>query len=187
MARKSGVALLLGLVLAGCGSSRPTASPPVLDCGLERFVVADIFSGWHGFDRGQRSAAQGAAAAQRPLNVLALSAGGELGVFGAGFLRGWREAGAAAQPVDRGDIQIVTGVSAGALLATHAFLGKDVFLHEILPDIGRDALFSTRTLSLLWANALLDDAGKDKSQRDDVLQDEVISEVAVETKPGHFL
>ena len=54
------------------------------------------------------------------LNILELSGGGQNGAFGAGFLNGWRESGT------RPQFDIVTGVSTGSLLATHAFLGTAV-------------------------------------------------------------
>ncbi len=54
----------------------------------------------------------------RPLvNVLALSGGGAYGAFGAGVLAGWSARGG------RPDFQIVTGVSAGAIIAPFAYLG----------------------------------------------------------------
>lgn len=49
------------------------------------------------------------------LNVLTLSAGGQYGAYGAGFLRGWG--------ADRPSFDLVTGVSAGSLLAPIAFAG----------------------------------------------------------------
>ena len=48
---------------------------------------------------------------------LALSAGGVDGAFGAGLLSGWSTRGT------RPDFAVVTGVSAGALIAPYAFLG----------------------------------------------------------------
>ena len=48
---------------------------------------------------------------------LALSSGGEDGAFGAGFLNGLSASG------KRPDYAVVTGVSAGALLAPFAFAG----------------------------------------------------------------
>lgn len=48
---------------------------------------------------------------------LILSGGGQDGAFGAGILHGWSEAGT------RPDFAVVTGVSAGALMAPFAFLG----------------------------------------------------------------
>ncbi len=53
----------------------------------------------------------------RPV-VLALSGGGADGAFGAGLLNGWTQRG------DRPQFTIVTGASAGALIAPFAFLGS---------------------------------------------------------------
>lgn len=65
-----------------------------------------------GLTAGLRQAAHG-----QPINVLALSGGGSYGAFGAGALVGLSQAHA------RPKFQLVTGVSAGALLAPFAFLG----------------------------------------------------------------
>src|SRR5271170_1465588 len=53
------------------------------------------------------------------VNVLVLSGGGAGGAFGAGALVGLSQRGV------RPEFQIVTGVSAGALIAPLAFLGQD--------------------------------------------------------------
>jgi hypothetical protein len=58
-------------------------------------------------------------AGREPISVLALSGGGVGAAFGAGALVGWTRAG------NRPDFHIVTGVSAGALIAPFAFLGPD--------------------------------------------------------------
>jgi hypothetical protein len=72
-----------------------------------------------------------------PVNVLALSGGGAGSAFGAGALVGWSHRGT------RPDFEIVTGVSAGALIAPFAFLGQgwDAQLEE--------AFSGTRTAHLL--------------------------------------
>lgn len=51
------------------------------------------------------------------VNVLALSGGGSNGAYGAGLLAGWSQRGG------RPEFAIVTGASAGALIAPFAFLG----------------------------------------------------------------
>jgi len=65
-------------------------------------------------------------AGRRP-DWLALSGGGTGGAYGAAFLLGWAERG------DRPMFDLVTGVSAGALIAPYAFLGKagDAVLGQI--------------------------------------------------------
>lgn len=59
------------------------------------------------------------AADHRPVNILVLSGGGASGAFGAGALLGLTKAHA------RPQFELVTGVSAGALIAPFAFLGPD--------------------------------------------------------------
>ncbi len=74
----------------------------------------------------------------RPLNILSLSGGGQNGAFGAGFLIGWRETGR------RPSFDAVGGVSTGALLATHAFLGTpadDVKLKEMYTQVTKDDIY----------------------------------------------
>ena len=51
------------------------------------------------------------------INVLALSGGGSNGAFGSGVMAGWTASG------DRPTFKLVTGVSAGALMAPFVFLG----------------------------------------------------------------
>jgi hypothetical protein len=60
--------------------------------------------------------------------ILALSGGGAAGAFGAGLLVGWSQMGT------RPEFSIVSGVSAGALIAPFAFLGSeyDPVLQEVL-------------------------------------------------------
>ncbi len=58
-----------------------------------------------------------ATAASRDFHFLALSGGGQWGAFGAGFLKGWTEAGT------RPAFDLVTGTSTGSMLSTFAFLG----------------------------------------------------------------
>ena len=54
---------------------------------------------------------------KRRLNILEMSGGDAKGAFGAGLLIGWGESGT------RPKFDVVTGISAGALLSTWAFLG----------------------------------------------------------------
>ncbi len=56
----------------------------------------------------------------RPIiEILALSGGGGDGAFGAGFLSGWSDRGT------RPEFEVVTGVSAGAVIAPFAYLGPE--------------------------------------------------------------
>lgn len=75
-----------------------------------------------------------------PLQVLVLSGGGQNGAFGAGVLRGWRQAG-------RPTFDVVTGISTGAIQATHAFLGTpadDDALERAYTEADRDQILCMR-------------------------------------------
>ena len=89
-----------------------------------------------------------------PANFLALSGGGDNGAFGAGLLNGWTDRGS------RPQFDIVTGISAGALIAPFAFLGpaydthlRDVFTRIDPSDVLR---FRSYVLALLFGEALAD-------------------------------
>jgi len=90
------------------------------------------------------------------LNLLSLSGGGQNGAFGAGFLKGWSESG------KRPQFDAVGGVSTGALLATHAFLGTpadDAILEEMYTKITSADIFTDRSIfGLLSADSLKDTA-----------------------------
>lgn len=92
------------------------------------------------------------------LRLLALSSGGPFGAFGAGFLNGWSEQsdGDLVRPEQ---FDVVTGVSAGALLATHALLGKsgDRALALQYTTISTENVLRERSLfSALFSNSLFD-------------------------------
>ena len=84
------------------------------------------------------------------LNILSLSGGGQNGAFGAGFLVGWRESGR------RPQFDVVGGVSTGALLATHAFLGTpadDATLEKMYTQITKDDIYNDKGLISLLSGA----------------------------------
>jgi len=74
---------------------------------------------------------------------LALSGGGADGAFGSGILNGWTASGT------RPEFEIVSGVSAGALIAPFAFLGpkydyraREIFTHYDTNDLVREQVLS---------------------------------------------
>ena len=90
----------------------------------------------------------------RPLvEYLALSGGADDGAFGAGFLVGWSGRG------DRPRFEVVTGVSAGALIAPYAFLGPryDRKLAELWTNFDFNSVATPQVLAgLLGAESLAD-------------------------------
>ncbi|NNM61148.1 MAG: hypothetical protein HKM03_03175 [Steroidobacteraceae bacterium] len=110
-------------LLAGCATPGRLPAPPTVINDAEpagfprsvRLVTTDL----RGFLRQAPQFFDGIrrAAAGSPVNILALSGGGSEGAFGAGALIGLSEAH------ERPRFELVTGVSAGALIAPFAFLG----------------------------------------------------------------
>lgn len=92
------------------------------------------------------------------LRLLALSSGGPFGAFGAGFLNGWSQQ-SEGDRVRPETFDVVTGVSAGALLATHAFLGREgdrVLALQYTTISTEDVLRERSLFSALFSNSLFD-------------------------------
>lgn len=121
----------------------------------------------------------------RALQILLLSGGGQYGAFGAGFLNGWTERG------DRPQFDIVTGVSAGALLATHAFLGTpadDVVLKEIFTGVDDDSIYRRNTvIGLLFGGNAIYDTSPLQGLLDRYMTDETMRRVAAAYDDGRRL
>ncbi len=102
----------------------------------------------------QRMASRTTLEKGRPLvEYLALSGGADDGAFGAGLLAGWSKRG------DRPHFEVVTGVSAGALIAPYAFLGPsyDRQLAELWTTFDSSSVATPQVLAgLLGAEALAD-------------------------------
>ena len=171
--------------LGACGSMRPTDPPQALRCDLERFAVRDIYSKESVFFRSQ---ALGQTEKPPSFNVLALSAGGEFGAYGSGFLSGWDSVGAAALPSARRDIQVVTGVSTGALMATHTFLGgmDEFMVYQYSHLAGSDVYRKRSVFELIWANSLYDTTKKDELIAG-LISAELIDKVALVSERGLYL
>jgi hypothetical protein len=89
-----------------------------------------------------------------PINLLALSGGGDAGAFGAGLLVGWSAQGS------RPQFNVVTGISAGALIAPFAFLGSqyDSVLEKVCGTIGPGDIFNSHNVfAALAGDGMVDD------------------------------
>jgi hypothetical protein len=156
--------LLALLLLAAC------ASPPERTLSLHAPLYATLPNGYEPLNPAHPSSIYAAVTAipgdnvirylerkrGHALNLLSLSGGGQNGAFGAGFLIGWRETGR------RPQFDVVGGVSTGALLATHAFLGTpadDATLEEMYTQVTSDDIYTDRSIfGLLSADSLKDTA-----------------------------
>lgn len=168
-ATRAAAACLLLASLAGCASVARLPAPPsdevtninVLGVPESRFWAdgepSPIVTYYEQLLRRRIDAApRGRGGRLPPAHFLALSGGADNGAFGAGVLIGWTETG------QRPEFDLVTGVSAGALIAPFAFLGPSfdpqlrALFTEIAPNdianIGRVAF------SLLFREAIADTA-----------------------------
>jgi predicted acylesterase/phospholipase RssA len=117
-----------------------------------------------------------------PLNILALSGGGAAGAFGAGAVAGLTRSGS--WP----DFAVVTGVSAGALVAPYAFLGPTWNSELIDAFTGQAAahLLQTRGLGVIFGSSLY--SGRPlKDLVDTYATDAMIAAVAHEADKGRLL
>lgn len=78
---------------------------------------------------------------RRPRNILALSGGGAYGAYSAGFIDGWTRTGT------RPELDVVTGISTGSLIAPFAFLGADydARLGQLYTRVQATDIFRVRT------------------------------------------
>ena len=117
------------------------------------------------------------------LQMLVLSGGGSEGAYGAGVLQGWSRSG------KRPKFAIVTGVSAGALIAPFAFLGPewDDRLQAAFTD-GRTAklLRRRRALDALFSGGIYE-AEPLRRLVESYVDDQLIADIAKENATGRRL
>jgi pimeloyl-ACP methyl ester carboxylesterase len=193
--RYSRLACLFPLLLAAActGTQRPTppvkGEPVVLPWGavsLQRGAATE------GNDQRDamvtalraRIAAKLAASDQGTVEyrVLAISVGGSRGAYGAGLLAGWSARG------DRPEFDVVTGISTGALMATHAFLGSefDEGLQLYRRTKNEDVFRKRGKLAAFNDDALLDTAPL-RATLSALLTEQVVRRVAEEHAKGRRL
>jgi len=131
------VLVLLALSLSGCVSKRV----------VEASTCAPIEP---------RLPASSPVPLRNEINVLALSAGGPWGGYGVGFLNGWSEV---REPPERRRprFDIAVGVSTGAIVVTHAFLGPeyDSMIREQLLSMSTREVFRRRPItSILFSDSV---------------------------------
>ncbi len=113
----------------------------------------------------------------RPIMVLELSGGGQYGAFGAGFLNGWTQSGT------RPEFDLVTGISTGALLATHAFLGTpvdDAVLNALYTGIDRRDIYRDAALGALFGGPALNNTDPMWALIQKTITPDVVARVAAE-------
>lgn len=121
--------------------------------------------------------------ATQQVSILALSGGGMNGAFGAGFLCGWTEHGS------RPQFDLVTGISAGSLLAPFAFLGPDhdATLREIQAELGPKGIIRKKGLLHLLREDSVYDTTPLRRLIERYVTPELLEEIAEEHGKGRRL
>jgi predicted acylesterase/phospholipase RssA len=117
------------------------------------------------------------------LHFLAISGGGENGAFAAGLLNGWTAHGS------RPEFTMVTGVSAGALIAPFAYLGPDYDNHVagfFTRYSSEDLIEQRGLLKVLRTDAGFDTAGL-RTRIAHYIDEPVMAAIAAEYRRGRLL
>jgi patatin-like phospholipase len=174
-------------VLAGCASM----GPPLSSATPEEVASQDVTLGVRTFARdGRFEVLSSSVVARRlearlgdePVSILALSGGGATGAFGAGALAGLARSGT------RPEFSVVTGVSAGALVAPFAFLGpaSDAEMTAIYTDGVTRGLLQRRLLGAVFGSSVYSGVPL-RRLIDHYADDGMIAAVAAEAARGRLL
>lgn len=114
---------------------------------------------------------------------LAISGGGENGAFAAGLLTGWTESG------ERPEFTVVTGISAGALVAPFAFLGSeyDHVLSVVSKDLQAEEVYQKRGLIRALRTNAMSNTEPLKALIAKYVDDEVVHKIAAAHRDGRSL
>ena len=167
LASRTAAALLLLVMLAGCATIVRLPPPPAAAVTDLEILGVPEARFWADGDpaplaaylarvlRRQTAAAlPGPGGRLPPAHFLALSGGADDGAFGAGVLLGWTETGT------RPSFDLVTGISAGALIAPFAFLGPshDDRLRALFTEVTPGDILSLGRIAfaLLFSQSIAD-------------------------------
>src|SRR5712672_99000 len=193
-----GSAIAVGILLQSCGSlTRHDAVPPAL---TEKAVIAGIPNSRYWLDRDLAPSIQSVLEDSKrendalvragkpldplpPIYLLGISGGGDAGAFAAGLLAGWSVHGG------RPQFKVVTGISAGALIAPFAFLGPqyDEVIRSVSTSIGPQEVFHERNRLAGLASDGMADSGPLARLVAKYVTPELLAEIAHEFSNGRVL
>jgi Patatin-like phospholipase len=118
-----------------------------------------------------------------PENVLALSGGGDDAAFGAGLLVGLSESG------KRPSFNVVTGISAGGLVAPFAFLGPeyDPVLKNLFANLHQNNIYNKRPILTAFVSDAMTDTAPLKRLIATYLDERLVERIAQEYRRGRGL
>jgi hypothetical protein len=120
---------------------------------------------------------------RRPQNVLALSGGGVYGAYSAGFLSGWTQTGT------RPELDVVTGISTGALIAPLAFLGSeyDAQIGSLYTKVDAHDVFRVRAWVAIPFRDAVASSGPLREMIESQITPELMTRIAAEHRKGRRL
>jgi len=186
--------LLLVLVLSACTvTQRPTPPPvgepveqawgsvPILsadavaDTSLSESLISSLRAK---FEKARADNVSG----KIPYRALTLSGGGSRGAYGAGVMSGWTVRG------DRPRFDVVTGISVGALMATHVFLGPDFDENlKIYKRLTNDDVYKKRGLFDIFRSGAAYDTAPLRETLLSLINEDILDLVAAEHRTGRRL
>ena len=125
------LSFLFSMFLMGCQAPIRTLSQSELEANQKSFIKT-YQSELTNIEKKSRARLkyEYATSKEQVFDILVLSGGGELGAFGAGFLRSWGEV--SKPSYQRPIFDSVSGISTGALIAPFAFIGTDKAYNDIV-------------------------------------------------------
>lgn len=116
-------------------------------------------------------------------HMLAVSGGGDAGAFAAGLIAGWTTHGT------RPSFKVVTGISAGALVAPFAFLGSeyDSVIRHVSNAIGPKDVFHSRNVLTRFASDGIADSKPLSRLLAKYVTAEILTAIAAEYAKGRIL
>lgn len=116
-------------------------------------------------------------------NIIAISGGADDGAFSAGLMIGWGESGT------KPEFDLVTGISAGALVAPFVFLGRDYdpALSEIFTRYGASDIYTADVMAGLFGGDALADSAPLAALIAKYVDRDMLNRVAAERAKGRLL
>ncbi|MFM9940317.1 MAG: patatin-like phospholipase family protein [Hyphomicrobiaceae bacterium] len=116
-------------------------------------------------------------------HILALSGGADDGAYGAGLLVGWSQRGT------RPSFDLVTGISAGALIAPFAFLGRDYDRHltEVFTLRNGEEIFRANILAGVLGGPSVADNEPLERLINSYVDQRMLARIAEERRRGRYL
>ncbi len=169
--------VLMGLVLAGCTSTRPLETADLRS--LTPVHAVTLFD-----ESNQPVSVEGDNKTDSEnLDILAISGGGSNGAYGAGVMYGWTQSG------KRPNFDIITGVSTGALIAVLAFAGPeyDEKLKKLYTETTSKKIYREKGMVAGLFSDSYYDYTPFKRQIQTVVNAELLEKIAIEYRKGRRL